>query len=1006
MIKIEGKKQIDDEYYNVECKNFTHFSENLQKYNNKLVMRKGITINCVFNSKPEKLQVILDSGATTSLVTEIFVEKFAKNKIVRKPTEGKQANTAGGGKLQLANYTVSFDIPCKDYTLKFVDAVVARSEVWNVILFGWSDLLTNDIDLKTKNGKIVKLNLYDKPISPQEFVDLYNFQVPNYLMTKVPDNFYKKGNKSSQYNNPPLNEKVTLTINNAPMVKSLTKSNSLDSVFIEEKINTKSAILKNPDGEKKFWVEIERLKSEMLKVNTKDDVSIDPKNEVLDLSKPEDEDFKNAILRLIDKNQGLFRGDAGNVADERYIVTGTIRGTLLGKTVPNYYAKMPPHILQAVREKFNTEIAAGVLKRLPKGVTPAHILPIFAVSKKDDDGGRTLDKNGKVIINTSNVRLVADCNRGLNFATEFKATQVDNIKTIIQAVTPYTVKGLICILDVSQMFYSFNLEEKLHRYFCIEHPDNGIFCYRVLPMGWIQAPSSSRQFLQSILYAHKNYLYRYLDDICIVGNTRSEFLRNLEAVLQTLVYFNFRLKGKKMSVLGTSIDLLGKTLVKGVIKASKHIIQNINNRSYEAIITKRQLKSFIGCVSYISDHLPRQADLLAELRTASTGTLADKVVWTPDLIQNLGKVKTVCDGLLDLHPILPDQDLYMVVDSSIFATGMFLYQIDPDNPKKKRFVKIFSRRRSNADNKFSISSCQMELNGIVVSMVASSLEISYCKKRVIIFTDSQPVAHLYKRLRDVGTPSADKCLNDCFAKLMVYDYEIRYLSNKEQPILAADYISRNYGSSEICNDKDCRVCKSVNCTDDLFFNHVETLCKAVSEMPYEKHDHMVISYKKYNLLQRTILTDPGATYTHPFGNKGSGFTEFTKTDDSLKELQIYNSEIRYLLRMKTRGFDPNLSLHDILQDIENCPGCYVGPLQNPLDWFTQACDKIHPIVWGKIAGYPVWPGKALGCSRYLPDTLFFSNIQILPFHFTNLLKKKKIFFQKKIMIHFHPIIHS
>ena len=59
-----------------------------------------------------------------------------------------------------------------------------------------------------------------------------------------------------------------------------------------------------------------------------------------------------------------------------------------------------------------------------------------------------------------------------------------------------------------------------------------------------------------------------------------------------------------------------------------------------------------------------------------------------------------------------------------------------------------------------------------------------------------------------------------------------------------------------------------------------------------------------------------------------------------------------------------LSIYSTLfQDLENCPGCYIGPLKNPTDWFTQACDIIHPIVWGKLSGYPTWPGKALGYSR-------------------------------------------
>ena len=52
-----------------------------------------------------------------------------------------------------------------------------------------------------------------------------------------------------------------------------------------------------------------------------------------------------------------------------------------------------------------------------------------------------------------------------------------------------------------------------------------------------------------------------------------------------------------------------------------------------------------------------------------------------------------------------------------------------------------------------------------------------------------------------------------------------------------------------------------------------------------------------------------------------------------------------------------------IKEIENCPGCYIGPLNNPTDWFTTPCEKPHPIVWGKLSGYPIWPGKAVGFAQ-------------------------------------------
>jgi hypothetical protein len=36
---------------------------------------------------------------------------------------------------------------------------------------------------------------------------------------------------------------------------------------------------------------------------------------------------------------------------------------------------------------------------------------------------------------------------------------------------------------------------------------------------------------------------------------------------------------------------------------------------------------------------------------------------------------------------------------------------------------------------------------------------------------------------------------------------------------------------------------------------------------------------------------------------------------------------------------------------------------NPTNWFSTVCAKVHPIVWAKVTGYPIWPGKAISQNR-------------------------------------------
>ena len=48
-----------------------------------------------------------------------------------------------------------------------------------------------------------------------------------------------------------------------------------------------------------------------------------------------------------------------------------------------------------------------------------------------------------------------------------------------------------------------------------------------------------------------------------------------------------------------------------------------------------------------------------------------------------------------------------------------------------------------------------------------------------------------------------------------------------------------------------------------------------------------------------------------------------------------------------------------MQEIENCPDCYLNAHIKKDTWFTEACRFPHPLVWAKLKGFPYWPGKIM-----------------------------------------------
>ena len=312
-------------------------------------------------------------------------------------------------------------------------------------------------------------------------------------------------------------------------------------------------------------------------------------------------------------------------------------------------------------------------------------------------------------------------------------------------------------------------------------------------------------------------------------------------------------------------------------------------------------------MNYLAEHLPFKSEMVEPLVKASTGLLADHVVWTDQLKETFHKVIDNCDKLIKLHAVDPKKKLYLVVDSSYIATGAFLYQLGEDG--EKRFIKIFSRKRSPSENKLAISSCLTELNGITVAMTACQYEIERCEQPVVIFTDNLPVVKLYRRLKNAEVPSTDKRVNNNFATLMAYDYEMNHVSNKTLPIGFADYISREEVFSKDC--PGCRVCKTIEDSSDPFASR-----KVGTE------EENVINFVRdfENIYKFESVPVPELPFEdflffmeHP---------ELDPFDDPLDAFEFINEdsvrnqkyELRAVLRNRIPDFDKDLKVQDLILD--------------------------------------------------------------------------------------------
>ena len=265
------------------------------------------------------------------------------------------------------------------------------------------------------------------------------------------------------------------------------------------------------------------------------------------------------------------------------------------------------------------------------------------------------------------------------------------------------------------------------------------------------------------------------------------------------------------------------------------------------------------------------------------------------------------DNLLHLYLVDPNKDIFAVFDSSYLASAGFFYQ---KYGEEKKFIKIFSRRRSDSNNKFKPSSCYLEFSGILAGMLGAQVEIERCLKKIIITTDSKNVADLFNKMKNDMVPSTDRKINEIFSKLCNFNYEINYVSCSSPAIEFADYISRTPAASIPCSG--CSICEAVESKDN-FFNHVRTISSQVGLYKFETELMPTMTYENFERLQLPVSTSGlNQELTHPFSDRGWQNSLVAKPD--LSSLSEDHDSMLMAQRIGRKIIDEKLTVHDILSN--------------------------------------------------------------------------------------------
>ena len=423
--------------------------------------------------------------------------------------------------------------------------------------------------------------------------------------------------------------------------------------------------------------------------------------------------------------------------------------------------RVPDRLKGVVKEEIDNLVELGV-------ASPSHspwASPIVPVTKKD----------GKI-------RLCVDY-RKLNEVTTPDPYYMTTLDEILEKVGD---SGCLSKLDLSKGFYQIGIEEGSRNKTAFISPF-GKYSFSRMPFGLRNSPAVFQRTMEEVLRGCYHCSAPYIDDILVFSRNGIDHVDHLRQVLKALSEQGLTIKDGKCEFGRTRLEYLGHLIGEGQVAVPRHrataMEQFIQPR------TKKQLRSFLGAMSYYRRFILNYANYSAIL-SPSTSTSAPSVVdWSSQMLETFTHLKGVLVSVSVLT-IPSQEDCFCIhTDASGAGVGATL------NVVRKGVelpVAFYSKQLQGAEKRYSAT----ELEGLAVFRAVNYFDHFLFGQKFTVYTDHKALVYLLKSKR------LNRRLYGWLLKLQEFDMEIIYKPGKENA--DADALSRQAWSSEDGLGEECQ----------------------------------------------------------------------------------------------------------------------------------------------------------------------------------------------------------
>ena len=218
----------------------------------------------------------------------------------------------------------------------------------------------------------------------------------------------------------------------------------------------------------------------------------------------------------------------------------------------------------------------------------------------------------------------------------------------------------------------------------------GVFCYRVMPYGLLNAYASFQSWMDKVLGPYLGSFVRVLmDDFCVFSD-RWIHVHKLEEVFKRIDDDGGKLNPSKCKIAQNKVILLGHEISENGIAPDPSKVECL--LMMDSPTNTKQLMSFVQKVRYLSRSFCMLAECIHPLQKA---TQRDPFVWTQEEQNAFEDVKDKISTLPILMPPCWDQVFYLSLRVGLHVIGADLMQ---KGAKQSYMRPVFYGSKTKSEN--------------------------------------------------------------------------------------------------------------------------------------------------------------------------------------------------------------------------------------------------------------------------------------------------------------------